>query len=155
MTEQILCYKTLFSTYSPPLSVHFLEPVCCACKNLHQWRYPLLRPLLLKHTIHCLVSRNIQQKSITVNVCNFFCMEEFNFTPLLHTHFHVRHHFVTLPPPLLPSVSWQNVMECWWEDSASTAISPPFTFDIVGPHNKIGGITSRAALILLKYRYYF
>jgi len=38
--------------------------------------------------VHCLISINIQQTSMNVNWCNF--------TPLLHTHFHVRHHFVTL-----------------------------------------------------------
>jgi hypothetical protein len=47
--------------------------------------------------IHCLVSINVQQASMNVNVYNFFCMEEFNYTPLLHTHFHVRCHFVRLP----------------------------------------------------------
>jgi len=47
--------------------------------------------------IHCLVSVNIQQASMNVIGCNFFCMEEFNYTPLLHTHFHIRRHFVRLP----------------------------------------------------------
>jgi len=28
---------------------------------------------------------------------NFFHMEGFNYTPLLHMHFHVRRHFVRLP----------------------------------------------------------
>ena len=46
--------------------------------------------------IHCLVSVNVQQVSNVIG-CNFFHMEEFNYTPLLHTHFHVRHHFVRLP----------------------------------------------------------
>ena len=47
--------------------------------------------------IHCLVSVNIQQASMNVTGSNFFHMEEFNYTPLLHTHFHVRRHFVRLP----------------------------------------------------------
>jgi len=47
--------------------------------------------------IHCLVSVNVQQASMNVIGCNFFCMEEFNYTPLFHTHFHVRRQFVRLP----------------------------------------------------------
>ena len=35
---------------------------------------------------------NVQQASMNVNGCNFSCIEEFNDTPLLHTHFHVRRH---------------------------------------------------------------
>ena len=41
-----------------------------------------------------------------------------------------------------------NVMGYWWEGSTSTAITPTSASDIVGQYNKIGGITSRAALIL-------
>ena len=47
--------------------------------------------------IHYLVSVNVQQASVNVIGCNFFRMEEFNYTPLFHTHFHVRRHFVRLP----------------------------------------------------------
>ena len=47
--------------------------------------------------IYCSVSINIQQVSMNVIGCNFFRMEEFNCTSLLHMHFHVRHHFVRLP----------------------------------------------------------
>jgi hypothetical protein len=46
--------------------------------------------------ILCLVSINIQQVSLNVNGCNFFCMEEFNDTPPLRKHFHVRRHFSRL-----------------------------------------------------------
>jgi len=50
--------------------------------------------------------------------------------------------------PLLPSVTQQqNGME-WnigWGGLTSTAIPPPFAYDIVGQHNKIGGITFRGA----------
>ena len=45
--------------------------------------------------ILCLFSMNVQQSPIDVNECHLFCMEEFNYTPYLHMHFHVRHHFVT------------------------------------------------------------
>ena len=46
--------------------------------------------------IHCLVSKNVQQASMNVIGCNFFHMEQFNYTPLLHMHFHIRRHFVRL-----------------------------------------------------------
>jgi len=54
-------------------------------------------PLPHYANIHCLVSVNVQQASMNVIGCNFLRMEEFNYTPLLHTHFHVRCHFVRLP----------------------------------------------------------
>ena len=41
----------------------------------------------------------------------------------------------------------QIVTEYLWEGSTSSAIPPTSTSDIVGQHNKIGGITFRAALI--------
>ena len=47
--------------------------------------------------IHGLFSINVQQALINVIEWNFFCMEEFNYTHLLHTHFHVRCHFVRQP----------------------------------------------------------
>jgi len=50
--------------------------------------------------------------------------------------------------PLLLSVTWQqNVTEYWWEGSASTAILPTCSTDIMGQHHKIGGITFRVVLI--------
>lgn len=44
-----------------------------------------------------LVSINVQQVSVNVSGGHFFLREEFNDTPLLHVHFHVRHPFVRLP----------------------------------------------------------
>jgi len=38
-------------------------------------------------------------------------------------------------------------MEYWQEASTSTALPPTSAFDNVGQHNKIGGITFRAALV--------
>jgi hypothetical protein len=40
--------------------------------------------------IYCLFSGNTQQLSMNVIACIFLRMEEFNYTPLLHMHFHVR-----------------------------------------------------------------
>ena len=57
------------------------------------------------------------------------------------------------PTPLLPSVmQQQNVIEYWWESTASTAISPTSASEFVGQHNKIGGITFRAAIVQLTGR---
>ena len=58
--------------------------------------------------IHCWVSINIQQALMNISVCHFFCTEEFNVTPLLHTHFHVRCHFIRLP--LCCHLSYSNKM---------------------------------------------
>jgi len=50
--------------------------------------------------------------------------------------------------PLLPSVTQQqHGMGCWWEGSTSAAIPPTAASDIMGWHNKTGGITFGAALI--------
>ena len=38
-------------------------------------------------------------------------------------------------------------MGYWWEGSALTAIPPTSASDVVGQHNKMGGITFGAALI--------
>ena len=52
---------------------------------------------------------------------------------------HCCHHCRNAPPhcaPLLPSVTQQqNVVEYWWEDSTSTAISPVSASDHQGQHN--------------------
>ena len=51
--------------------------------------------------------------------------------------------------PLLSSVAWQqDLMEYWREDSTSTAISPTSASDIVGQHNKIGGINFGVTLVV-------
>jgi hypothetical protein len=38
-------------------------------------------------------------------------------------------------------------MEYWWEGSTSTAISPASASDLVGHHNKIGGVNVGATLV--------
>jgi len=50
--------------------------------------------------------------------------------------------------PLLISIAWQqNVMEYCQKGSISTAIPPTSTSDVVGQHNKTGGITFGADFI--------
>ena len=51
--------------------------------------------------------------------------------------------------PLLPSVTQQqHVMGYGWEGSASTAVRPTSTPNVMGQHYKVRGITLRAALII-------
>ena len=50
--------------------------------------------------------------------------------------------------PLQPSVTQQqNVMEYQLEGSTPTAVPPPLASNVVAQHNKLGGITYRAALM--------
>ena len=52
--------------------------------------------------------------------------------------------------PSAPSVTrQQNLMEYWWEGSASTAMQPTSASDTVGQHNKMGGITFREVFTYL------
>ena len=101
----------------------------------------------------------LHNHSASIDECQwvpFFCMEEFSDTALLHTHFHIRHHFVRLllcchllQQNATSVICWQqNVTEYWCEGSISTAIPPTSASDTVGQHNKMGGITSRSAFIL-------
>ena len=53
---------------------------------------------------HLLFGLYKQQALMNVKDYCFIHMEEFNNTPLFHTHFHIRHHFVRL----LPSVPQQE-----------------------------------------------
>ena len=70
------------------------------------WLVLILLSRLLKQTTHCfnvltnthcLVSINIHHMSTYVNGWFFFHLEKFNYIPLLHMYFHVRHHSVKLP----------------------------------------------------------
>ena len=78
---------------------------CCAGKNVRQQRWlttdvttaKTYHPLPHCAHVHYLVSINVQQVSVNVNGCHLFHMEEFNSTPLLHPHLHVRCHSVRLP----------------------------------------------------------
>jgi hypothetical protein len=46
--------------------------------------------------ITCLLSANVQQAPISVDVCTFFDMKEFSDTSLFRMDFHVRRHFARL-----------------------------------------------------------
>jgi len=76
------------------------------------------------------------------------------FSPHRRIQFHLFASY-TLPPlrqtaPVMPSVTWQqNITECWWEGSTSTAIPPASTSNVVGQHSKTEGIIFRAALMCI------
>ena len=70
-----------------------LVKICTSEVTTAEMYYPL--PLCAH--VHCLVSRKVQKALINTSGCHFFLVEELNSTPLLHVHFHVRHHFVRLP----------------------------------------------------------
>ena len=94
--------------------------------------------------IHCLVSINVQQASMNVNICNFFSHGGIQFHTCVSYALPCQM-TICQTAPLLPSVTQQqNVMEYCQERSVSTAIPPTSTFDLVGQHNKAGGITFRA-----------
>ena len=113
-----------------------------------------LSPLLKRTTSASLCSHplfGLLQCSASISECQWM-----QFLPRGGTH---RHTFAsyTLPcqtpfcqtSPLLPSVTWQqNIIEYWQEGSTSTAIPPTSASDTVCQHNKIGGITFKAALVL-------
>ena len=82
---------------------------------------------------------------MNVNGCNSFNMREFNDTPLLYMHFHIRYHFVRLL--LCCHLSHSNKMKYHQESSPYTAIPPVSTADIMGHCNETGSITFGAALV--------
>ena len=79
---------------------------------------------------------------MNVTGCNFFHMEELNFTTLLHMHFYVSCCFVKLP--LCCHLPHSNKIEqkfnLYWHTPASAS-------DIVGQSNKIEGVTFGAAIL--------
>ena len=94
--------------------------------------------------LHCtdrryLVSKSIQQPSMSVSECHFFPLEELNCTPLSHTHIYVRWQFVKLS--LCRNLWHSNRLQ------GNTAISPTSTSDIMNQHSKIEGINFGAVLV--------
>ena len=161
MIEQILSYKTLSSSIvstisyacSPVMnkSPHTVLILICTSRGTPLSLLQLLKctthpslcshPLfgLQKHSASCsewqwvtwIPREGIQWETFASSSPLLPCQ-----TPFCHT------------APLLPPVTrQQNVMGYWQEGSASTAVPPPSDSDMVGQHNKTGGITFGAALI--------
>ena len=109
--------------------------------------FMLLSPLL-KYTTQCLTVPALHKCSVNVDEC-----QSVPFLPQRRIQFHAFIHIsmsdaVCQTAPLLPSVTQQQkTMEYWCEGSALTVISPVPTYDVVGQHNKIGGITFRVSPI--------
>ena len=99
--------------YSFPIDEQ--EPACCACKNLHQWRWPTVAVASIKCTTHSSLCSHplfgLHKCSASISECQwvpFFYMEEFSDAPFLHMLFHVSHHFVRLP--ICCHLSYSNKM---------------------------------------------
>jgi len=92
---------------------------------------------------YCFLPINVQQTPMNISGCNLFPHKG------IQVHIFASSTLLCQMPfcqtaPLLPFVAWQqNVMEYWWESSASTPI-PPYVSDIMGQHHKMVGITFRA-----------
>lgn len=103
----ILSYQTLFFDIATTISCVFLTAmneslhpilikicmavwnmVCLSCSCCHHWNVPPPHLTVLISTVW--FSINVHQASMNINKCIFFLVEEFNDTPLLHVHFHVR-----------------------------------------------------------------
>ena len=103
-------------------------------------------PLLQNPPPHCVhihhsASIIIQQVSVNVKQLSFFPHEGIHLHPFVSYTLSCQTPFCQTAP-LLPSVAQQqNVMKYFQEGSTSTAIPPTSASDIVGRHNKIGGIT--------------
>ena len=76
----------------------------------------------------------------------FFRMGEFSGTFALYA-LPCQTPFYQTAPVLSSVTQQQNVKGYWWEGSTSIDISPISASDVMGKHNKIGGITFRAVLI--------
>jgi len=102
-------------------------------------------PQPLRIHIHCLVSGSLQA---SINECQwvpFFLHGGTWFHPFA-SYMLSRQTPFCQTAPLLPSVAQQqHVTEYWWECSNSITISQPPTYDVVGQHNKSGGITFLAS----------
>jgi len=91
--------------------------------------------------INCLISVNVQQVLMNICGCHFFLQggAEFDFFASYTLPCQVS--FCHNASALSSVAQQQNIMEGWWEGSASTAIPPTYDTHVVGPHNKIGGST--------------
>jgi len=107
-TEADIQLRTQFPSRNPPIHTDELIEMlfiswCDSCawpsRTWLDFHITVATTETLPHcaNIRCLVSVNVRKASMNVIGCNFFHMEEFNYTSLLQMHFHFRHHFVRLP----------------------------------------------------------
>ena len=162
MIEQILSYRapffsivtTISYVFLPVKSLHATVVTVCISRGstvsqLLPWPCCWNTPHTASLCWRLLVS--LHKHSASPNECQwvhfFFYMGKFNDRALLHTHFLVRHHSVRLP--LCCHLSHGNKMKCNIDGKVQpfTAIPPTSASDVMGQHDKIGGITFRAALV--------
>ena len=126
-----------------PLSVAVWNMACLSCHFCHCWNVPPTA-LLCSHPLF-----GLHKYSASISECQcvpFFLHGGIQFHTFASSSLPCQTPFCQIAP-LLPSVAWQqNVGEYWWEGWASTAISTSAS-EIVDQHNKIEGITFRAALV--------
>ena len=101
---------------------------------------PLHHPLhpLCDH-IHCLDSISIQQASVNVSGCNFFHMEDFSDTLLLHMPFHfyfILFYFIKLIPDPAFLSKWNSCSSTacgidFWPDSREWRFQSFMIFDLL------------------------
>ena len=127
------------------------KPACCACKFCMEGSEPLLLSL------HASPSTLLRSHPLFSYKCSP-SVDECQWVPFF-PHGGIQWYTFALSRLLCQLLSWQsvplllsvtqqqNVMEYWWEGSASTAIPPSYTSDAVGQHYKIWGITSGITLI--------
>ena len=97
---------------------------------------------------HCLVSINIQQGLMNVNV-QFFATWR---NSVIHLCFTCTLVSVAILLNCPSAATCHTATKCdgyWWEGSPSTAIPPTSTSVVIDYHNEIGSITFEAALLYL------
>ena len=106
MTEENLSYKTLFFNIVTTISYvcpfdrdeqELYAVLIRICTTLAFTAAGTQHPQPHCAPIHCLVSIRTQEALMNINGRSVFCTEEFNDTPLCHSHFDLRCCSVRLP----------------------------------------------------------
>ena len=103
--------------------------------------------------IHCLVSINIKQASVSVNGCLFFSAWRNSVTHFCFIWLPCQTSFYQCPSAAICHTA-TICNRKRWKGSTCTAIPPTSVSDIVGQHHKLWGITFRTALLDFKEIWY-
>jgi len=97
--------------------------------------------------MHHLISINVQQTSTSISGCNLFYMEEFHtFASYTLPNQVLFCQTTPLPPFVAEQQHGQNVVRNLYYHTTNIC------FSLMSQHNKIGGITFRAALLFGTYK---
>ena len=132
-------HAMLIKIFTAVWNVACLSHYCCHC-----WNTPLTTSLY-SHPLF-----DLHKRSASVNGCQrvkFLPHEGIQWHTFASHTFPCQMLLCQTAPLLLSVIGQQNVTEYWWEGPTSTAVTPTSTSDIVGQHNKIGGITFGSALV--------